>query len=407
MRILHVTHQYPPAIGGAEKHIAEIGEELARRGHTVDVFTTRSTDYLTWANTLPRRERINGVDVRRFDSLRRTPAMWALMNAAFGRYWATGRRRDEFPIFLGSGPVCPEMFLAILTEAGRYDVIHINHLHYSHAAIAFVAARIRRRPIVLTPHLHAEQRSTWDIGYLKQVLAGSHAVVAQTAAERDHITARKMSANVLVGGVGLSPAAYPPQDTSAARARLGLPRGAFIVLALGRKTEYKGLDTTLAAFRRLRGHDADAMLLAWGPETAFSEALWRQAGGLEGVDRRGAVSENDKLDALAACDVMCMPSSGEAFGITYLEAWAYTKPVIGARIASVSSLVTDGADGFLIAPGDVDALTGRLLSLAADPALRQRFGERGRRKWLDRYTPARVADIVEGACRMALRRSAA
>ena len=61
MRMLYVTHQYPPAIGGSEKYVGDLSQELAARGHQVDVFTSRSRDYHTWKNELgPREQRERG-----------------------------------------------------------------------------------------------------------------------------------------------------------------------------------------------------------------------------------------------------------------------------------------------------------------------------------------------------------
>ena len=82
MRILYVSHQYRPAVGGAEQYITSLSEEMARRGHEVAVFTSQSLDYRTWRNVLPAYEQLDGVRVRRFRSLGRTERVWRLL--AFG-----------------------------------------------------------------------------------------------------------------------------------------------------------------------------------------------------------------------------------------------------------------------------------------------------------------------------------
>ncbi len=67
----------------------------------------------------------------------------------------------------------------------------------------------------------------------------------------------------------------------------------------------------------------------------------------------------------AACDVLALPSVGEAFGIVYLEAWAYRKPVIAAAIESAASLIDDGVDGFLVDTEHPGLCGRRLAQLAA------------------------------------------
>jgi glycosyltransferase involved in cell wall biosynthesis len=404
MRLLHVTHQYRPAIGGAEQHITDLSEELAARGHQVDVFTSRSVDYRTWRNVLPADELLNGVHVYRFNSLPRTGFVWRVLSYGTYHYWRTGRACYEPFIFYGNGPVCPGMFTAIVRRARCYDLVHINNLHYAHALVAYSAARLRHLPVVITPHLHAEQRDTHDVGYMQRMLRGSEIIFADTSAEKAYLAERGWNANLVLSGVGIRPEQFPALDPAVARARLGLPETGFVMLFLGRKTEYKGLDLCLEALARLRQSQQDVYLLAVGAESDFSQALWSRYAGLEGLVVRGEVPDEERLAALAACDVLSLPSTGEAFGIVYLEAWAYHKPVIGARISSVSSLVTDGEDGLLVEPNQVTPLVQALADLVQHPEKARAMGERGRMKLERRYTIGRIADTVEGAYARVLRK---
>jgi glycosyltransferase involved in cell wall biosynthesis len=406
MRLLHVTHQYRPALGGAEKYITDLSEELARRGHQVDVFTTRSVDYQTWHSELPRYEQLAGVNVYRFDSWPRTPRKWALMEYGFAHYWPKESRLYEPLIFFGSGPVCPTMFWSIVRQARQYDLIHISQLHYSHAYPAYCAARLRGVPVVLTPHVHAEQRVTYDVGYLRTVLRGSDAIFADTTEEQAFLIGHAFNDLVVVGGVGLRLDQLPRLDRRESRAKFGLPADAFVVLFLGRKVEYKGMQLCLEAFVELRRTRPNVYLLTVGPETDYSRQLWACYGELDGLIVRDAVSDADRLHALNACDVLALPSTGEAFGIVYLEAWAYGKPVIGARIASVAALIDDGGDGYLIDPARADELAARLAALADHRELAEALGQRGRAKLEQRYTLTQIADIVEGTYARVLRRQA-
>jgi glycosyltransferase involved in cell wall biosynthesis len=404
MRILHVTHQYRPAIGGAEQYITDMSEELAHRGHHVDVFTSRSVDYRSWRNELPVHELLDGVNVYRFNSLPRTRLVWQLISYGYYHYWRTGSPLYEPFIFLGNGPVCPQMLWAIVQRSRQYDLMHINNLHYAHALIAYTAARWRGLPVVITPHVHAEQRETHDVRYMQRVLRGSAAVFAQSAAEQRYLAERGWNPEVVLGGVGIRLERFPALDQATCRARLGLPEDAFIVLFLGRKTEYKGVDLCLEALLALRQQQKNVYLLAVGPESEFSQTLWSRYAGMDGLVVRGAVSDEERLAALAACDVLALPSTGEAFGIVYLEAWAYRKPVIGARIASVSSLVRDGVNGILVEPRQVPPLVEALRFLAQNPERAQAMGQAGRARLERRYTVERIADVVEATCVRVVRR---
>jgi glycosyltransferase involved in cell wall biosynthesis len=296
------------------------------------------------------------------------------------------------------------MLMAILRRGRQYDLIHINNLHYSHAYTAFIAGRACGLPVIISPHVHAEQRETHDVGYLHTILRGSHVVLCDTRAEKEYLQAREWNSEISVAGIGLRLDQYPPLERARSRAQFGLPADSFVILFLGRKADYKGLDFCLEAFSTLRRIRDNVYFLAVGPETEFSRRLWDRYSGLDGVVARGAVSDEERLAALAASDVLVMPSVGEAFGIVYLEAWAYRKPVIGATIRSVSSVLSHGDDAFLVEPDRPAELVRCLAHLADDPSAAAHMGEQGRMKLEWRYTVERVGDVVEAACARAIRR---
>ena len=113
MRIIHVSHQYAPAIGGSEQYITDLSENLVRRGHTVDVFTSQARDYHAWRNELPAGEVINGVTVRRFASLTRGPRTWRILATGLRNYRQSRSPLFEPAIFFGNGPVSWPLFRAI------------------------------------------------------------------------------------------------------------------------------------------------------------------------------------------------------------------------------------------------------------------------------------------------------
>jgi glycosyltransferase involved in cell wall biosynthesis len=405
MRVLHVSHQYAPAIGGAERYIIDLSEEMVRRGYEIDLYTSRSADYMTWKNTLPAQEVINGVNVTRFKSLTRRGHTWRALDIGLRNYWPQRSTLYEPFIFYGNGPVMPGLFTTILAQAHQYDLMHINQLHYAHSATAFAAAKMRNLPVVITPHLHAEQRETYDVGYLQDILRGSEVIFTDTTAEHDFLLEQGFPPlQVVTCGGSLNMAHFPPQESAAARAQLGIPTDAFVVLFLGRKTRYKGLEPSVHAFLALCRSHPHAYFVAMGPETETSLKLWREVGKLPNLLVRDRVEDRERLAALAAADVLLLPSLGEAFGIVYLEAWAYHKPVIGSPIQAVKALVSDGVDGWLIEPEQIDAIRERLAWLADHPQAARAAGEAGHEKLLRRYTTGHVTDMMEGAYQRALRR---
>lgn len=397
MRLLYVTHQYPPAIGGSEKYVGDLSQELAARGHEVDVYTSRSRDYHGWKNELGSRERVNGVDVYRFRSLQRGWLTWRTLAWGQRGYWRTRSRLYEPFVVFGGGPLCPGMFAALLTRLGNYDLVHLNSLVYSHSVYAYLAARWRHVPCVITPHVEIEQRVTFGYDYQLKILRGSEHVLADTEGERAFLMSLGVSAwRVTTAGCGVHESDYPMRDRDACRQKLGLPRDAFVVLFMGRQVEYKGIETTLEAFSLLRKRHLSLHLIVAGPHTPFSQRLFARAEGRSGVLNLGRVSNETRLDVLNACDCMVLPSAGEAFGIVYLEAWIVGKPVIGAHTPAVSTVIEDGVDGWLVPVGNSVALARALNRWIKAPHLARQMGECGRTKALSRFTVSRVADVAEG-----------
>jgi glycosyltransferase involved in cell wall biosynthesis len=90
--------------------------------------------------------------------------------------------------------------------------------------------------------------------------------------------------------------------------------------------------------------------------------------------------------------------------VTAIEALASGCPVVATRVGGVPDVVTDGEDGFLVEPGDVEELAARLAQLANDPDLRGRMGAAGRERMRSRYAVDRLIDDIDRLYRDLLER---
>lgn len=148
-----------------------------------------------------------------------------------------------------------------------------------------------------------------------------------------------------------------------------------MILFLGRKTVAKGVERTLAAFSQVRQRYPEATLIIAGP-AADKIAIPQNDPGILDLDD---LTEIEKNDALAACDLLCGPSEGESFGMVYFEAWSYGKPVIALDLPSLHETVGESGGGILVdrGPGSLASAIQRLLS---DPLLREQMGRAGAAK---------------------------
>jgi glycosyltransferase involved in cell wall biosynthesis len=104
------------------------------------------------------------------------------------------------------------------------------------------------------------------------------------------------------------------------------------------------------------------------------------------IDFLGWVAD-DKLPALyATCDVFIAPSRYESFGLIYLEAMQFQKPVIGCVSGGVPEIVRHQETGILVNPDDATALATAIVQLASDRALRTRLGTAGFHRWQTEFT---------------------
>ena len=103
------------------------------------------------------------------------------------------------------------------------------------------------------------------------------------------------------------------------------------------------------------------------------------------------------------CDIFVLPTRAEAFGIAAVEASALGLPAIVTAVGGLTDIVKDGETGYLIAPGDIHALTVHILRLAQAPSLRRQFGQaarkRAKKRFNARQNAARTITILQAVVR--------
>ena len=137
------------------------------------------------------------------------------------------------------------------------------------------------------------------------------------------------------------------------------------VLFVGTNWQRKGGSTLLAAFRRLRQKYPQAELEIVGCTPEIDEP---------GVRVVGRVPREDLHRYFTQARLFALPTLLEAFGIVFVEALHFGLPIIGTNIGAVPEMVADGVNGYVVPPGDANALGDALERLFADDALAARMG---------------------------------
>jgi glycosyltransferase involved in cell wall biosynthesis/predicted metal-dependent phosphoesterase TrpH len=153
------------------------------------------------------------------------------------------------------------------------------------------------------------------------------------------------------------------------------PSDELVLLSVGRISREKRLPVLVDAFEHVRRVRSDVRLLVVGDGPARKKLERRAPAGVQFVgESRGA----ELADLYACADVFCFPSTTDTFGQVILEAGASGLPVVAAAAGGARDLVVHDQTGLLVPPDDASALARAILSLADDPAARQRLGRAAR-----------------------------
>lgn len=176
------------------------------------------------------------------------------------------------------------------------------------------------------------------------------------------------------------------------------------VLFLANLEVRKGIHVAIDAFARVSRRLPQARLYIGGrgPELQAVQRRLRGSPELERVELLGHIPRERAISAMQASSVFCLPSYGEPFGMTALEAMACAKPVVATDAGGVGYLVSDRG-GRKVSPGDSAALADALCELLGDAGLRRSMGEHNRRLVEQRYAWSRVIDRLEDIYAEALR----
>jgi glycosyltransferase involved in cell wall biosynthesis len=370
--VLFLTESFHPVLGGGERHLRALAGALAAAGARTSVVTRRGEE--GW----PAAEQLDGVGVIRVP--------------------------PPGPARIGKYRMVPHALAALRRELGRHDVLVVRGTRVL-GLPGVLAARVRRRAVVLQPELNGEMSGevyTWGTALHRPVIrrvvgAGTRlrnvvlrdadALVAMSRAIAEEAVAAGLErARVahIPHGVDLDrfrPAA--PEEKRARRSALGLPAEAVIIIYTGRLLRGKGLETLLDAFAGVAPRHPQAMLLLVGSGAGQSisveedlQARVRAAALERQVRFTGRVE--DVAPWLQASDVFAFPSEFEALGLSLLEASACALPALGSRTGGIVDAIEEGRSGLLLPSGDREAWRGALDTLLADEERRRRLGARGR-----------------------------
>jgi phosphatidylinositol alpha-1,6-mannosyltransferase len=263
----------------------------------------------------------------------------------------------------------------------QIDVVFCGHLYMG--PLAALIARLKGAKLIAQTHgVEAWPRASWlqrvALESADLVLCVSRHTRAAVLAWAAIVPERVV---VLPNTVGET---FTPGNGSALRAELGL-EGKRVLLTVGRidsRERYKGHDRVINALPGLvaQGYDVIYVVVGEGDDRIRLERLARAAGVGERVLFMGELGNQRLIEAYRMADLFVMPSTGEGFGIAFLEAMASGTPALGLAVGGARDALADGELGAATSEGELVATLTRLLSAPkCDPqelssTVRARFG---------------------------------
>lgn len=363
LRVLHVTPIYEPAYvyGGPARSLPMLCRSLVRAGAEVTVLTTNANGATDLDVPLGQPVDLGGVETLYYP--RRSPR---------GLCYS------------------PDLARACEARTAWFDLVHTTGMWTYPPVRAASISRRRGKPYVVSPRgmlMKWEMRhKAWkkrlyfyavEYGRLKRS-AGIHCT---TQAEKDALRGLGLEGRGFVVANGLDTAEFEQLPARGRlRERLGIPQDAQVLLFLGRLHAKKGIEDTLAAFKRLSDRYPNLHLILSGPDEGGYTATvgrWAAQADLAGrVHLTGKLQDTQRLAAFRDADVFVLLSHSENFGMGVAEAMACGLPVVVSEEVGISPWVVRWNAGLSVRR-DSEAAAQAIANLLDHPEEAHAMGERG------------------------------
>lgn len=398
LRLCLLSGAYPPEqYDGVGRLTNLMAQGLHECGHTVHVIARGEREAVSFydgafVHRIP-------YQAERYSVYRRFPGLFHTLNYSHAVYEKVRRMLSNDGIQLVDSPIWQYEGLVTAMSGIAPTVVRLVTASPQLARIHADAGE--------EPRLMAEME--------RALIARAQHILPNTAATL--AAARDLyGAALLEGRSTLVPYGIVPAPDEAARPfNLQQPPERLTVLFVGRLEKRKGIMDLFEAIPLVLQKLPNVKFILAGQDNSHSDGFQRQTGQTypayfaehfgkyaAHVEFTGMVSDATLQSLYQSCDLFVAPSLYESFGLIYLEAMNYAKPVVGCRAGGVPEVVAHGETGLLADPGAPAALAEALLTLLQTPAKLYEMGVAGRRRLLEHFTYLQMARNFEKVYRAVL-----
>jgi len=379
LKIAHVTPYYYPSIGGVSSVAKYISEELASRGHLVNVITAHKDHTERPPLLAPKHEIINGVNVFRYNSI----------------------------LNIGHMSIMPSLIPHFIKH--KYDVIHYHSYRHPLCDISALFGKLKSSVNLL--HGHGpffekgeikKSRETiynlYDKFAARMVLKWSDKIIALNKFERERYIQLGISGSKIeiIPNAADSVSFYKYNIKDFVKKHKLEDRKA--ILSLGILNESKRQDLIVEALPLIISEVPEVILLIAGPDGGLLNLVEKKVEKLSVRNHYkylGPLYNEEKHIAYEASSVFVLPSDKDAYPLVIAEAMAHHLPVVVTDARGPKDMVHDGIDGFILKKRDIDGIANSIIKLLKDKNLRVEMGRNARTNAEENHSAVRTVDQLE------------
>ena len=369
-----------PSYGGSGVVGAELGLELAKRGHSIHFISYAPPMRLGDGERTRERIKFHPVDM------------------------------FSYPLF--EYPPYTDALASKLTQVAVEHSLDLVHMHYAipHAVSAYLAREIlkpvRYLPVVTTLHGTDITLVGRDPSFLPITRFGIEQSDRVTAISQYLRLATcetfRTDCEIEVIYNFIDSDYYRRTQNESLRRALA-PDGEKIILHISTFRPIKRITDCIEVLALMRALESGSgsqfgvklIMCGDGPERQDAETLAARLGVESFVQFVGKQPQSQIRDYLSVADLFLLPSQSESFGLSALEAMACEVPVIATRVGGVPEVIEEGGCGYLFDIGDVDGMAEAAIQVLSDDSLRERLGRRGREIAVTRFTTDQIIPQYE------------
>ncbi|WP_082687549.1 glycosyltransferase family 4 protein [Curtobacterium oceanosedimentum] len=366
MRVLILTDNYPPVVGGAETYAYDLATGLVKKGHNVTVYTDgerQSALVTTWEN---------GVEVVRD-----------------GTYWSMLKRHGSAWENLMFGRVST---IEALLQDRQFDLVHANN--HDTAVLGAIIKIATGWPLVVTNHEVGRQNSLLGPGRLQFVMRAVDANLTLCTSEYYAAEARRFGGkNVKRIYLGVDTKQFHPADV--------IPENGLIT-CLARFKPRKGLIELIEASRIVvDSHPNAKFVLAGSTSSATPNFLQVMRAQIDKLglaahfEIRDDVSKEDVAHLIRQSRLVVQPSYAEGLGLAALESLASGVPVVATKTTGFDEFMRHEVNGLVVSVGDTRGLASAILKAIESPLEARAWGLAGHELVQKQFSLNRMLDETE------------